>query len=414
MSRLALELQHRAGWRREAQAPNSGGVYWPPVSPVGRASTAPSFYLTPRGRRPRVTLFANDFDLRGPHRPAMAALALAVVTANRLDADLRLITRSRAIDPAAIDATLRGQGLALQGDCILLQAGRRATTEFDRYEGELMLAASWQGAADALAELPAGDLVCLLHADDHLERLPAVERSRLQALLQHERLRFVACTQRLRQHLADSGFDALARQAASFEPAHPVMPADLGTPAGPRRRQFVFHVAEPADRLRVARGLEAIEQVLASGVVDDYRWDFLFSGRGIPPVTLAHGLRPARLDDLDAQTGARALQQADVALALPHDARPCSVTAALVAAGAVVVVAAAAAPDGDAGYESPSVITCSLERDALAAALQRAFALALSDSDATRCTRPSAPPALCDWTLALADVSAQLAQPAPR
>ena len=401
VSRLARELGHRAGWPRETQAPDAGGsgVYWPPVAPpAGPPPAAPSFYLAPRGQRPRVTLFGDDFDLRGPYRPTAAALALAAAVANRLDADLRLIARSRAIDPAAVDATLRSQGLALQGNCILLRAPQAAASEFDRHEGELMFAASWQGAADALAELPARDLVCLLHADDRLERLTAAERSRFEALLRHEDLRFVACTQRLQQHLADIGFEPLARRAAVFEPAPAAVPAGIRPPEGPRRRQFVFHVAEPADRLRIARGIEAIEQALASGLIDGRRWDVLFIGHDIPPVTLNHGLRPRRLDDL------AALQQADVALALPHGARPCSAIPALAAAGAVVVVAAAAAAAGDGMQGSPRVIACGLERDALAQALRQAVALATDDAG-----RPGPRPAPADWTLALAEVSAQLA-----
>ncbi len=317
-----------------------------------------------------MTLLCQRIDLHGRCDGLQTALALAVVSANRLQADLRVMAGQQAIDPGALQQLLRRQGLAVQGECSLLgPLVPGSNQEFDRFAGELMVAASCQCAADALAEWPAEDLVCLLHPDDPGLADAAPGQGGAGALLARTDLRFVVCTQPFKQHLVGRGFTHLAQQAPSFEPAaEPAAPP----PPGAGRSALLFEVMAPVDRQRFAIGLDAIEQALALGVLDPQRWDVLFAAPGLPQVTLRHGQRPTSLDDLDAGAAWQARQRAVLALRLPAPGAAVPPPLGVAADHAVVVVAAA---DGGADPQAavaPGVIACALERDAVVQALRRA------------------------------------------
>lgn len=411
LSRLMAEARRRLASPGQVHPPPAPmprvGPDWalPTLPPSGRRS-APLFYRIPRGQRRRVTLLCQRIDAEHPADGTRAALALAVVTANRLRADLRLIARQRPVDPHALGMLLRDQGLAVFGECSLCgPVMQRPDGEFDRFDGELVVAASCQCAADALAELPVEDLVCLLHPDDPDLRDAAPGQAGAGALLERAGLRFVVGWQAFRQHLVGRGFTRLARDALVFEPA---VAADAALPAqtGDRRDAFLFEVMAPVDRDRFAVGLDAIEQALARKVLDPQRWDFLFAAPGLPQVTLGHGQRPTSLDHLDASAAWQARQRAILALRLPPPDAPFQQPADAAADNAIVVVATTNGADGDPAMAAAGVIRCRLERDAVVEALRRAAERL--DDGAWQHHRPARVEPARDWALALDATAEQL------
>ncbi|HNT39982.1 MAG TPA: hypothetical protein PKO45_12780 [Rubrivivax sp.] len=367
LSRLALEARRRLASLRQAGQPSASTPRpdWAQAwTPSGHRS-APLFYRTPRGNRRRVTLLCRGIDRHGPCDGTRAALALAVMTANRLHADLRLIAARQAVDPSALNGLLRSQGLAVHGECTLGgPVAPRSTPEFDRFDGELILAASCRFASEALAELPAEDLVCLLHPDDPDLSGVAPGEGDAGALLARTDLRFVVSPAMFKQYLVGRGFPHLAQHALSFELALPaavaVQPlADAG------RSAFLFEVVAPVDRERFAIGLAAIEQALALDILDPQRWDFLFAAPGLPQVALRHGARPTALDHLEAGAAWQVRQRAVLALWLPSPGAAVQAPLGVAAGNAVVVVATADPP----AAATPDVITCALERDGIVEAL---------------------------------------------
>ena len=315
-------------------------------------------------------------------------MALAVLSANRLHADLRLIAGQQAIDPGVLNALLRRQGLAVDGECILGgPVTPRSNAEFDRFDGELMFAASCQCAADALDELPAEDVICLLHPGDPDLRGAVPGPPGTGTLPARTDLRFVICTQAFKQHLLGRGFAHLAEHAPSFEPASAAVTAGQAPPAAGRDR-FLFEVMAPVDRERFAIGLDAIEQALALGVLDPQRWDVLFAAPGLPQVRLRHGQGPTSLDHLDAAAAWQARQAAVLALRLPPPGAAVPPPLGVAAENAIVVVAA----DPQAAA-APGVINCELQRDGIVEALRRA--VERLDDEARQGRRPAlAEPAL--------------------
>ncbi len=353
----------------------------------------------PRSSRRRVTLLGGDANPCGKDEAATAALALAVMMANALNADLRVIAK-RPVNPGELDRLLQEQGLVLRGECSLPAPSTRPDAELDRFEGESMITASWSVAADALDELPARDLVLLVHA----QGLPpsfAADRARHHELLGRNDLRFVVCTQVLQRRLAANGWPHFEHAALTFEPARVAADIDHHSAPDDGGRHFVLHVPESTDRRRFELGLRAVEQALAAGVLEAGRWSFSFVGLGLPQVTLRNGQRPVRQDTLDAIGSSRG-PRADLALVLPPPAAPEPAAAAMAHDGTVVIVAA---PGGVMAADT-GVITCDATPDALSAALRQAVACLAEPAARVRPATEREPAA--GWAQALGDVATEL------
>ncbi len=375
-SKLWRMARHRLAAAGQAQWQAAPGLHtspdWASPFPAPQAAhggrVAPRFFLVPRSSRRRVTLLCERLEARRLCDASRTALALAVVTANRLQADLRLIATQQAPDPGALNALLRSQGLALNGECILAGPLPAHTgIEFDRLDGELMLAASCACATDCLNEVPAADLVCLLHADD--SAVLEAAQAGASPLLQRTDLRWVVCSGSLQQQLASRGFTAVAQQALSFEPAFPLA---AGEPVSlEARRHLLLQLTGPADRERVAIALAALESALADGVLGPQPWDIVFAGAELPQVALADGRRPLRIDDLEVPAAWQRLRTVDVVLALPLPGVPLLAPWLRSATGAVVVACTGSATTS-ADNPAERVIHCALERSAIVQALRRA------------------------------------------
>lgn len=366
--------------------------------PVSTHSLAPRFYRTPPSSRHRVTLLGGDVNPCGRGEAAAAALALAVVTANALNADLRVIAK-RPVDPSELDRLLHRQGLVLRGECSLPAPSTRPDAELDRFEGELMITASWSVAADALHEMPGRDLVLLVHADGP-PPASAAERARHHALLSRNDLRFVVCTQALQRRLAANGLPHFEHAALTFEPARVASDTDHRSVPDDDGLHFVLHVAESTNRRHFALALQAIEHALAAGMLEPDRWSFTFVGLGLPQVTLRNGQRPVRQDTLDA-AGPANRPHADLALVLPP-AAPEPAAAAMAHSGTVVIIAAPS--DADAAH--PGVISCDATPDALSEALRQAVARLAGPAGRVRPATEYGPAA--DWAQVLRSVAPEL------
>ncbi|MCZ2291266.1 MAG: hypothetical protein LC125_04905 [Burkholderiales bacterium] len=339
------------------------------------------FYRIARHHQRRVTLLCPEINPVASSNGTRLALHLAVETANRMQADLRLISTQAPVAPHALHAELKRQGLAVMGECSLHTAAHPGQAiEFDRFDGELILAATCRCANEACCEVPAEDLVCLLHPDDPDLQHAAADPTAIEAMPGLADMRFVVCGQSFKQHLVGRGFAHALADAPSFEPEGMGAVPALGDD---ERSLFLFEVVPPIDRQRFARGLEAVEQALALRVLDPQRWDFLFATPGLPRVVLGHGLTPTSLEDLSPLAAWQAWQRASLVLRLgPPDTNPHSSMG--VAAPNAVFVLAGSNSDVDTRQTPitpapPGVIHCDLTREAIVDALGRAGALLSAD-----------------------------------
>lgn len=413
LARIAQELRGRASPTGPTPAPPpdqpATGSPWAPIPRGDTTASAPlRFYLTPRRNRQRVSVIAERLDLRHPSDAATTALVLATMTANRLGADLRVVTRLQAVQPDQLDELLQLHRVALQGEAVFqFMPLQGPDTELDRFDDELFLVTSWSSAAATLAMVPAGRVVYLVQADERPLQPAGEARALCEALLQRQDLRFVVHTRRLKDHLVDHGLPHLQHRATSFEPAFPVRALQPGPRAG--RRRFVFHAGPGADRDLLRLGLATIDKALTLGVLQPARWELLFLGRDMPEVVLASGQRPRHVHDLDGAAYLQLLAQADLGLSLQPGGLPGRTPLDLAASGAIVVLNGPAAAPGTPVQAVHNLITCATDIDALLDGLRAAVDLI---DDARQPARQGQPALAHDWAHTLHDTLEHLAQPA--
>ncbi len=416
LARVAQELRGRSPLPGTASPPTAdqpaGSSPW---APIARGDTSPSapirFYRTPRRNRQRVTVVGERFDLRHPSDAATTALILATMTANRLGADLRVVTRLHAVQPDHLDELLQLHGQSLQREAVFQFAPVQGPdAELDHFDDELFLATSWSSAAATLAMVPPSQVVVLVQADERLLLPRGEARARCEALLMRQDLRFVVHTRLLKDHLVDHGLPHLQAAAVSFEPAFPARAFRMLPRAGNGQRRFIFHTAPGTDRDLIGQGLATIEQALKLGVLQPARWELLFMGRDMPEVVLSNGQRPRHLHDLDGATYQQLLAGADLGLSLSPGGLPGRTPLDLAASGAVVVVNGPAAARGTNSRSSPNLISCAADVDALLQGLRTAIGLIDGDRQPARLEQAALP---LDWAQALHDTLEHLAQRAP-
>lgn len=391
--RVAQELRGRPA----APAPSparttetAAGTRWAPIARADTQLSAPiRFYLTPRRNRRRLTVVGERFDLRHPCEAACTALVLATAAANRLGADLRVVTRLGVVQPGQLEELLLLNDVALQGESIFQCAPVQGPDpELDRFDDEVFLVTSWHSAVATLAMVPPRQVVYLVQADERLLHPRSELRARCEAVLMRQDLRFVVHTRQLLDHLVEQGLPHMRTCAVSFEPAFPARAFQPQPRAAGGKRSFIFHAAPTTERDLFRLGLATIEKALAQGVLDPRRWELLFVGRDMPEVVLASGQRPRHLHDLDTSRYLQLLGQTDLGLSLCPPGLPSRMALDLAASGAAVVVNGAA---GLPQPRAPGLIACPADVDALLQGLRGA--LGLVDQG----PRPTQPALATDW-----------------
>ena len=358
-----------------------------------------------------MTVIGERFDLRHPSEAATTALILATMTANRLGADLRVVTRLHAVQPDHLDELLQLHGQSLQGEAVFQCAPVQGPeAELDRFDDELFLVTSWSSAAATLAMVPPSQVVVLVQTDERLLLPPGEARARCEALLKRQDLRFVVHTRLLKDHLVDHGLPHLQTGAVSFEPAFPARARSTLPRGGNGRRRFIFHTAAATDRELFRQGLATIEKALQLGVLHPTRWELLFVGRDMPEVVLANGQRPRHLHDLDSAAYLELLAGTDLGLSLSPGGLPGRTALDLAASGAVVVVNGPTATQRTVSGSAPNIITCATDVDALLQGLRTAIGLI---DDEGRPVRHEQMALALDWAQTLHDTLEHLAQRAP-
>lgn len=206
----------------------------PPRPPAAPPWTPLHVFRAPARGRKRITLVVDATPGSSPSDAGATIVILGLWLAHRCGADLRLVTRTAAAQPARLQALLQGGGATLQGEVqFRFLPVQDAKAELDLIDGELLITDSWWNTAAALAAVEAGRVVYLLQTDERLAQTDDAARQRCEDLLRRRDLQCLIRTAALKQHLVDGGLDHLEAQALSFEPpsAHdPQGPA--GDPAG--------------------------------------------------------------------------------------------------------------------------------------------------------------------------------------
>lgn len=302
---------------------------------------------------------------------AATAMILGTLLANRLDADLRVVTRSEPPVPSRLDQLLRLHKLELVRESQFRFVPRDDLGhEIDLLPNELVICTSWCTTAAVLPSVPASQIVYLLQEDERMTYAFGDERLRCERILRNRDIRFIVNSDSLLRHFVSEGFVHLDQRARSFEPAFPptVFYPRPRTEGG--RRKFVFYARPKDPRTLFSLGLEIITAAVARGWLAADEWDIVFVGSDIPDLELEPGRRPVRREGLCGSEYADLMGSADLGLSLMYTPHPGHPLLDMVASGAVVVTNRFG-PRDDVSHRSANLISCDLDADALLKGLQQ-------------------------------------------
>lgn len=349
-------------------------------------------YLIPAARLRRISLVTDSIGSGSLFGGVGTALLLAAQLANRMDATLRIVTRTEEAVPTNAAEVLRVYGVELRHELQFAFApvltGRHAEAEspvaapgLDMLPDELFITSSWWTTFAALPSVPRESIIYLLQEDERMFYPFGEDRLHCDEVLQNRDIRFIINTRLLHEHLISSGLTHLATQAQWFEPSFPTSLFHPRSREGGKRRFFYY--ARPHNSRNLFHvGLTAIERAINEGVLDLDQWEIFLVGKNIPAVTFADGHQPTRCEGLSWQAYADLVGTIDLGLSLMYTPHPSYPPLDLAASGAVVVTNKFGNKQELSRY-SNNIICSELKADALVEALRQGVALA-EDEEARR------------------------------
>lgn len=329
------------------------------------------------GERPRVNLVTDSIGAGSLFGGVGTALLLAAALANRLGADLRIVTRTERPQPENVGHIFSVYGVTLAGETqFRFIPSYDLKQELDFAPGELFITTSWWTTAATLPGVPAGRLLYLLQEDERMFYPYGDDRLRCEEVLRNRDIRFAINTRLLFDHFCAEGFDNIAQHAQWFEPSFPPQVFKPAARALLAKRKFVFYARPNNLRNLFYFGIQVIEDALAQGVLDLAQWDIVFVGKDIPEMVLGDGYEPQRFENLAWSDYAALVGAADLGFTLMYTPHPSYPPLDLVASGAVAVTNRFANKQDLSAY-SPNLICADLTREALVEALRAGVALAL-------------------------------------
>jgi SAM-dependent methyltransferase len=350
---------------------------------------------------PRVTIVTDSINSGSLYGGVATAIILGTLLARRLDAGLRLVTRTEPPIAENIGMILRTYGVPWTGnvDCLHSPPGSGGR-DVPMSREDLFLTTSWWTTHAARRAVPPARIVYMLGEDERMFYPTGDEHLLCAESLTDPEIFYVVNSEILFSHLQSEG---MAPGGIAFEPAFPSVAYYSEAQTEERgRRRFFFYARPNNFRNLYWRGIAAIASALEEGVLDPENWDFYFLGKDAPELVLPRGVRPRIINDVPQEEYARIVRSVDVGLSLIYSPHPSYPPFDLAASGAVVVTNQFGAAKKDLSRYSPNILCVEPSVSGLVAGLRRAVALA--EDQATRAANAAKFGMPRDWPTALAPI----------
>lgn len=362
-------------------------------------------YLIPKTSIPRVSLVTDSIGRESLFGGVGTALLLAAQLANRMNATLRIVTRTQIPSASNAAQILGAYGIQLTHeiqfafspsawDCTTPQNSAEVAG-LDIHPDETFITTSWWTTAATLASVPPASIIYLLQEDERMFYPFGDDRVHCERILSNQDIRFVVNTRLLYDHLIASGLDNLKHNGSWFEPAFPKTLFHERQRASGGKKKFFFYARPNNLRNLFYVGLDIIERAVNEGILDLEQWDLLLVGKHIPNVAFGNGYVPERCEGLDWEAYADLVGTVDLGLCLMYTPHPSYPPLDLAASGAVVVTNKFANKQDLSNY-SRNIICTELNTEAALDALRAGVALA--EDKETRARNFAANGLGVDWT----------------
>jgi LmbE family N-acetylglucosaminyl deacetylase len=366
-----------------------------------------SMYLVPPSPHPRVNIVTDSIARGSLFGGVGTALIFGTLLANRMGADLRIITRTEKAQAENVDHILSVYGLALEGEIdfkFLPSYEQKQNLDFST--SDLFITTSWWTTAATLGSVPSASIIYLLQEDERMFYPFGDDRLRCEAILRNREIRFVLNTRLLFDHLVADGLSNLVQQGSWFEPAFPTTVFRPRPHKAEGKRKFIFYARPNNLRNLFYLGIEVINAAIAQQVLNPQEWEIIFVGKDIPDMSFEGGVVPTKLENLSWSDYAELAGTIDLGLSLMYTPHPSYPPLDLAASGAVVVTNRFGGKQ-DLDRYSANLICADAERDALVEALRQGVALARNSGQREKNFQANG---LClDWNIAFSETLERIA-----
>jgi Methyltransferase domain len=292
------------------------------------------------GQPRNVTMVTDGI---GPHQlfgGVGTALVFSTLLAQRLNARLRLVTRTDPADAGTFGALLSANGISWNSGLEILHSSPHGGQDVPVGDEEIFVTTSWWTTRSVLGSVPPEHIIYLLQEDERMFYPFGDERLRCAETLAEPAIRFVINTKMLFDHLVNGTepLSNLTDRAVWFEPAFPAVERATRRPRiGNGRYRFFFYARPNNPRNLYWRGLEAIVASVEDGMLDPATWDIYFVGRDLADMELPRRMRPHIAQTLSWRDYAQLVRTMDVGLSLVDTPHPSYPPLDLALGGAIVV-----------------------------------------------------------------------------
>ena len=366
-----------------------------------------SCYLAPISR-PRLSVITDSVGPSSLFGGVGTALMLGAELANRLGATLRIITRTEQADASQFSHVITNAGLNLDNALELAMVPLNSVEDLSVAPDELFLTTSWWTTQATLGVVNPRRIIELVQEDERLFYAQGDERLRCSETLNQPDIIKVVNTEILYRHftVGSTALVNIIRNGVYFEPAFLGKQSNKtleNTKNGIRR---MFFYARPHNlRNLFWRGIEALDEAAAEGIISADKWELYWVGVGLPKVRLGGGIKPICLPPMswgDYQSFISTMDAGFVLMDTPHPSYP---PLDLAAAGAAVLTTIYPGKESLACY-SDNIIMAEPSREALVHGLRQLVDLA-NDDDA-RARNRAADRIARNWSDTLAPVVTQI------
>ena len=354
---------------------------------------------------PRVTIVTDSISPSSLFGGVGTSLILGAMLARRLQADLRIVTRTEPPDASAVGHVLDRNGVAFAGRLETLYVPRSGEVELPLSTADLFLSTSWWTTREALSVAAADRVVALVQEDERMFYEFGYKRLLCQETLAIPGLTTVVNTRLLFDHLtSDHSLAMRAEDAFWFEPA---FPAKYGRPGRTGRRKLFFYARPNHPRNLFWRGVEALDCAIMEGAFPAKDWQICFVGKDVPPMRFANGVEPVLLKPMawgEYQQFVASVDAGFVLMDTPHPSYP---PLDVAAAGGAVLTNSHGLKASLETY-SANILVAPTDLTGLTEGLHRLQALA--QNEAARDSNRATDGIQRDWSVALEPLVEKLAQ----
>ncbi|HEY5331638.1 MAG TPA: methyltransferase domain-containing protein [Acidobacteriaceae bacterium] len=288
----------------------------------------------------RVTVVTDGINVGSSFGGVGTSLIMAAQMAKRLNAAVRVVTRTDPADAANFGAVLAANQVLWDGNVDFVHSAVEDGQPVAVGPDDVFLTTSWWTTAAVRRAVNPARIICLVQEDERMFYPHGDDRLRCHETLSDPAVRMIVNSRLLFEHFVD-GPEPLADlrdRAVWFEPAFPASILDgRRSSDGSRRRRFFFYARPNNLRNLYWRGLEAIAAVMEDGLLDPEEWDVFFVGRGLEELVLPGGVTPHLRQNLPWAEYTDLVRTMDAGLCLMDTPHPSYPPLDLAASGAAVV-----------------------------------------------------------------------------